>query len=147
MHAVALAEQVEFRHPACKPGASLGERSGRLTGSGITLLPDLRPAIVERLRAADAATLARLRPLWAAHGMPLPPEGQDGGSAGGHVVEVCLEDDPDAPAFPYPPCRVLGPFGLQPLADRRSSPAVQAVLARLRGGWLAGWVESWGGTW
>lgn len=147
MRAAALAEQVEFRHPACKPGAGLEERSARLTGSGITLLPDLRPAIVERLRPADAATLARLRPLWAAHGMPLPPEGQEGGSAGGHLVEVCLEDDPDAPAFPYPPCHVLGPFGLQPLADRRSSPAVQAVLARLRGGWLAGWVESWGGTW
>ncbi|PRW56060.1 hypothetical protein C2E21_5110 [Chlorella sorokiniana] len=128
------AEQVEFRHPSCKPGASLEDRSARLKGSGVTLLPDLRPAIVERLRPADASTLARLRPLWAAHGMSLPPEGQkeEGSSSSGHLVEVCLEDDPDAPAFPYPPCRVLGPFGLQPLADRRSSLAVQAVLARLR---------------
>jgi len=138
------AEQVEFRHPACKPGFSLEERSSRLKGSGVSLLPDLRPAVVERLRPADAATLARLRPLWAAHSMPLPLEGQEGGSSlGGHLVEVCLEDDPDAPSFPYPPCRVLGTFGLQPLADRRSSPAVQAVLARLRGGCLNGRAHSW----
>lgn len=133
-----LTEQVEFKHPACKAGASLAERSARLQGSGCSLLPDLRPAIVERLRPADPATLARLRQLWAAHGMPLPPEGKEDGGAGGHLVDVCLEDDPDAPSFPYPPCRVLGPFGLEPLACRRASPAVQAVLARLRGGRWAG---------
>ena len=125
---------MEFRHPACRPGASLAERSARLEGAGVTLLPDLRPAVVERLLPADPATLARLRPRWAAHGMPLPPEGQAEGGPEGHLVEVRLDEDPDAPAYPYPPCRVLGPFGLQPLASRRSSSAVQAVLARLRGG-------------
>lgn len=40
-------------------------------GTQCTLLPDLRPALIQRLRPADAATLARLRPLWAAHGQPL----------------------------------------------------------------------------
>ena len=49
-------------------------------------------------------------------------------------LQVVLEDDPDAPTFPYPPCRLLGHGGLQCVASRRSAPGVQAVLARLRGG-------------
>ncbi|PSC72899.1 hypothetical protein C2E20_3898 [Micractinium conductrix] len=113
-----LPEVVEFRHPACRPDATL-------EGAELTLLPNLRPAMAVGARPADAATLATLRPLWAAHGHPLPAEVPT-------FVEVVLEDDPDAPTFPYPPCRLLGHGGLQCVASRRSAPGVQAVLARLR---------------
>lgn len=127
-------EHVEFRHPACRPlgAASLAERSARLAGAPCRLLPDLRPALVECLRPADAPTLARLRPLWAAYGQPLPASVE-------HLAEVRLDCDPDAPTFPYPPCRLLGQDGLATLADRLAAPAVQAVLARLRGArWVLG---------
>ena len=60
-------EVVEFRHPACRPDATL-------EGAELTLLPNLRPAMAVGARPADAATLATLRPLWAAHGHPLPAE-------------------------------------------------------------------------
>lgn len=51
-------------------------------GAQVTLLPAMQPALVERLRPADEATLARLRPLWQAYGMPLPDEALQ------HLVEV-----------------------------------------------------------
>ena len=121
------AEQVEFRHPACKLGTSLAQRSASLADAECRLLPDLRPALIDRLRPADEPTLLRLRPLWAAYGMPLPP-------AVDCLVEVRLSDDPDAPTYPYPPHCVLGKGGLQVVADRLASPAVQGVLAKLRGG-------------
>ncbi|KAL4457639.1 hypothetical protein ABPG75_012504 [Micractinium tetrahymenae] len=122
-----LPEQVEWRHPACRPGASLEARSERLAGTLCTLLPDLRPAVIQRLRPADAATLARLRPLWAAHGQPLP-EGADTQP----LAEVCLDCDPDAPSYPIPACRLLGQYGLQSTASKLSSLAVQSVVAKLR---------------
>ena len=83
---------------------------------------------MEGLRPADEATLQRLRPLWASYGMPLPAAGPD------HLVEVQLSDDPDAPTFPYPPCCVLSRYGLLSSADKLVTPAVQGVLAKLRGG-------------
>ena len=121
------AEEVEFRHPACRPGASLAQRSASLAGAECQLLPDLRPALIQRLRPADEPTLARLRPLWASHGMPLPPQVDC-------LVEVALDCNPDAPTFRYPDCRVLGASGLLSVASKRSAPTVQAALARLRGG-------------
>lgn len=128
------AERVEFRHTACRPlgAASLADRSAALAGAACCLLPDLRPALIERLRPADEATLGRLRPLWSAYGQPLP-------AAVDQLVEVRLDCDPDAPTFPYPPSRVLGQYGLQTVADKRAAPAVQGVLARLRGRLGAGW--------
>lgn len=138
-------EQVEFRHPACRPpgAATLAERSARLAGAPCRLLPDLRPALVERLRPADAPTLAHLRPLWAAYGQALPAEVEQ-------LAEVRLDCDPDAPTFPYPPCRLLGQDGLASRADKLAAPPVQAVLARLRGGcclaslsdWRPGWLHA-----
>jgi hypothetical protein len=142
---------VEFRHPACRPGASLEQRSASLAGAVCCLLPDMRPALIQRLLPADAATLARLRTVWAAYGMPLSPgaeaegavEGAAAGAAagasggvGGCLVEVSLDCDPDAPAYAYPASRVLGAAGLLSVASRLASPGVQAVLARLRGGWM-----------
>lgn len=125
--ALPCSEQVEFRHPACRHGASLEQRSSSLSGAECTLLPDMRPALIHAVRPADEATVDRLRPLWASHGMPLPPRVDS-------LVDVSLDCDPDAPVFPYPLCRVLGQAGLLSTASRRSVPAVQAVLAKLRGG-------------
>jgi hypothetical protein len=123
---------VEFRHPACRPGASLAARSASLAGSECRLLPDFREGLIEGLLPADEATLQRLRPLWASYGMPLPAEAPE------HLVEVRLSDDPDATAFPYPPCCVLSRYGLMSSADKLAAPAVQGVLAKLRGGWGCG---------
>lgn len=53
-------------------------------------------------------------------------------------LQVCLDCDPDAPSYKVPACRVLGQYGLQTTASKLSSPAVQAVLARLRGAWGSG---------
>lgn len=128
------AERVEFRHPACRPSASLAARSASLAGSECRLLPDFREGIIEGLRPADEATLQRLRPLWASYGLPLPAEGPE------HLVAVRLSDDPDAPTFPYPPCCVLGRSGLLSSASKLAAPAVQGVLAKLRGEWgRMGW--------
>lgn len=48
-------------------------------------------------------------------------------------LQVCLDCDPDAPSYAIPACRVLGQYGLQTTASKLSSPAVQAVVAKLRG--------------
>lgn len=79
------------------------------------------------VRMADAATLGRLHPVWASYGLPLP-------EAVPYLVEVQFEEDPDAPAFAYPPCCVLSKSGLDPVHTRLDSSAVQAALARVRGG-------------
>lgn len=55
--------------------------------------------------------------------------------------QVCLDCDPDAPSYALPACRVLGQYGLQTTASKLSSPAVQAVLAKLRGEWGSGEVS------
>lgn len=125
-HLPRRAEHVEFRHPACKPGASLEQRSARLEGTLCQLLPDLRPALIARLRPADAATVARLRARWALYGILLPPDVP-------YLVEVALDCDPDAPRFPFPPYCVLGRDGLLTASAKRVAPGVQAALARLRG--------------
>lgn len=90
------------------------------------------------MRTADAATLGRLRPVWASYRLPLP-------EAIPYLVEVQFEDDPDAPAFAYPPCSVLSKSGLDPVHTRLDSSAVQAVLARVRGGPRGGARDGWHG--
>lgn len=56
-----------------------------------------------------------------------------------YLVHVRFEEDEDAPCFPYPPCCVLSRAGLATEQDRLSSPAVLAVLARIKGRTPLGW--------
>lgn len=123
---------MEFWHPACRPYASLEQRSSSLRGAQCTLLPDMRPALIHAVLPADESTVDRLHPLWASHGMPLQQPVDS-------LVQVSLDCDPDAPVFHYPPCRVLGQGGLRSAASTRSAAAVQAVLAKLRGGCSCAW--------
>jgi hypothetical protein len=111
---------VRFRHPAAgaAPPAS---------GTLCTTLPDLRPALIDRVRAPTPAEAERLQVAWRAAGFALPPGALE------RVADVRFSDDPDDPASPFPPCCVLSQLALDPLHDRLDSPEVRAVVARLRG--------------
>lgn len=90
---------------------------------------DARHGLIDGVEAAAPGCLEALASLWAQQGIALPPEA----AATPYVLRVRFEDDPDAPTFLFPTCCALSEAGLDPQHSRVDQPAVQSLLARLRG--------------
>ncbi|GAB4820750.1 hypothetical protein N2152v2_007796 [Parachlorella kessleri] len=134
------AEVVKFRHTAVRDiiDGDLTRLGSYLQGR-CTVLPHFRDGLMCGACPADAATLERLRPLWASYGFQLP-------ALVPYLVNVCFEEDQDAPVFPYPPCCVLSQSGLDPVHSRLDSSPVQSLLARLRDDLANASFKFWGSS-